>query len=40
MQNAWWDKKADELQQIADGNSSKGFFAANKQVYMVLLLRQ
>ena len=33
MQNAWWDKKADELQQLADENSSKGFFAANKQIY-------
>ena len=33
IQNAWWDKKADELQQLADGNSSKGFFAAIKQVY-------
>ena len=31
MQNAWWDKKADELQQLADENSSKGFFAAIKQ---------
>ena len=29
----WCDKKADELQQLADGNSSKGFFAAIKQVY-------
>ena len=33
IQNAWWNKKADELQQLADGNSSKGFFAAIKQVY-------
>ena len=33
IQNAWWDKKADELQQLADGNSLKGFFAAIKQVY-------
>ena len=33
MQNAWWDKKADELQQLADENSSKGFFAAIKQIY-------
>ena len=33
MQNAWWDKKADELQQPADENSSKGFFAAIKQIY-------
>ena len=33
IQNAWWDKKADELQQLADENSSKGFFAAIKQVY-------
>ena len=32
IQNAWWDKKADELQQLADGNSSKGFFTAIKQV--------
>ena len=30
IQNA---KKADELQQLADENSSKGFFAAIKQVY-------
>ena len=33
MQNAWWDKKADELQQLADENSAKGFFAAIKQIY-------
>ena len=33
MQNAWWDKKAVELQQLADENSSKGFFAAIKQIY-------
>ena len=33
IKNAWWDKKGDELQQLADGNSSKGFFAAIKQVY-------
>ena len=26
-------KKADELQQLADRNSSKGFFAAIEQVY-------
>ena len=26
-------KKADDLQQLANGNSSKGFFAAGKQVY-------
>ena len=32
MQYAWWDKKADELQQLADGNSSNGFFAAIKLV--------
>ena len=31
MQNASWDKKADE--QLADRNSSKGFFAAIQQVY-------
>ena len=33
VQNAWWDKIADELQQLADGNSSKGFFAVIKQVH-------
>ena len=33
IQNVWWDKKADELQQLADENSSNGFFAAIKQVY-------
>jgi hypothetical protein len=35
-------KKADDLQQLANGNSSKGFFAAIKQVYdpQKLLLRQ
>ena len=33
MQNAWWDKKADELQQLGDKYSSKGFFTAIKQVY-------
>ena len=33
IQNARWDKKADELQQLAGGNSSKGFVAAIKQVY-------
>ena len=31
MQNAWWDRKADE--QLADENSSKGFFAAIKHVW-------
>ena len=34
MQNVWWDKNADELQQLADGNYSKGFFVAIKQVYV------
>ena len=33
IQNTWWDKKANELQQLADENSPKGFFAAIKQVY-------
>ena len=33
MQNACSDKKADELQQLADENSSKGFFAAIKPIY-------
>ena len=42
IQNAWWDKKANELQQLSDGNSSKGFYAAIKQVYgpQKLLLRR
>ena len=33
IQNTWWDKKADDLQQLTDGNFSKGFFAVIKQVY-------
>ena len=33
MENTWWDRKADEIQHLADAGDSRGFFQALKTVY-------
>lgn len=33
MKNAWWRKKAVELQPLTDKNKTRAFFAATKPVY-------
>lgn len=33
MENAWWNEKAQELQQFADTNNTHGFYDAAKKIY-------